>query len=271
MPQRAAPDAARRDARQQPRRTQLRVDPTPSALVPPARLLRQPGPLPDAAGAAPAAHHHGQERRRGRRAAPPPDATPAVGDRARPRAARTAHPTALDAYQFVFESPHVAVDDDRARLRRAVVRRGPAAARGRARPHAPHPPRVRLRPDAPPRWPRRWPTCCASGAASARTSRTSRSPACARWGSPARYVSGYILTVAAARQAPRLVGADASHAWLAVWLGDAGWVDVDPTNDQLPSDQHITLAWGRDYADVSPLRGVVLGGGEHRGRPSPST
>lgn len=82
-------------------------------------------------------------------------------------------------------------------------------------------------------------------------------------GLAARYVSGYILTTPPAGT-PRLVGADASHAWLAVWLGDAGWVDVDPTNDPLPSDQHVTVAWGRDYADVSPLRGVVLGGGDHR-------
>ena len=68
----------------------------------------------------------------------------------------------------------------------------------------------------------------------------------------------------AAPAKPRLVGADASHAWLAVWLGEAGWVDVDPTNDQLPSDQHVTLAWGRDYGDVSPMHGVILGGGAHR-------
>jgi transglutaminase-like putative cysteine protease len=82
-------------------------------------------------------------------------------------------------------------------------------------------------------------------------------------GLAARYVSGYILTTPPPGK-PRLVGADASHAWLAVWLGEAGWVDVDPTNDQLPSDQHVTLAWGRDYGDVSPLHGVVLGGGAHR-------
>jgi transglutaminase-like putative cysteine protease len=81
-------------------------------------------------------------------------------------------------------------------------------------------------------------------------------------GLAARYVSGYILT-RPPEGATRLVGADASHAWLSVWLGDAGWLDVDPTNDLVPSDQHVTVAWGRDYGDVSPLRGVVLGGGEH--------
>jgi transglutaminase-like putative cysteine protease len=81
-------------------------------------------------------------------------------------------------------------------------------------------------------------------------------------GLAARYISGYLLTEPPAGQ-PRLVGADASHAWLAVWCPDAGWVDLDPTNDVLPSERHVTLAWGRDYGDVSPLRGVVLGGGGH--------
>ncbi len=63
---------------------------------------------------------------------------------------------------------------------------------------------------------------------------------------------------------PRLVGADASHAWVAVWCPVHGWIDLDPTNDVVPSMRHVTLAWGRDYGDVSPLRGVVLGGQEHR-------
>ena len=56
--------------------------------------------------------------------------------------------------------------------------------------------------------------------------------------------------------------ADASHAWFAVFDPNAGWVDFDPTNDQVPSDQHVTFAWGRDYNDVSPVRGIVLGGGQ---------
>ena len=80
-------------------------------------------------------------------------------------------------------------------------------------------------------------------------------------GLPARYVSGYLVTDPPAGQ-PRLIGADASHAWLAVYCPRIGWVDLDPTNDVVPDDRHITLAWGRDYGDVSPLRGVVLGGGE---------
>lgn len=78
----------------------------------------------------------------------------------------------------------------------------------------------------------------------------------------ARYVSGYLLTDPPPGQ-PRLVGADASHAWLSVWCPQAGWVDLDPTNAVQPSDRHVTLAWGRDYGDVSPLRGVMLGGGDH--------
>lgn len=81
-------------------------------------------------------------------------------------------------------------------------------------------------------------------------------------GLPARYVSGYLLTEPP-RGLPRLVGADASHAWLSVWCPRLGWVDLDPTNGVLPSGRHVTVAWGRDYGDVCPLRGVVLGGREH--------
>ena len=83
-----------------------------------------------------------------------------------------------------------------------------------------------------------------------------------RLGIPARYVSGYLMTIPPAGQ-PRLVGADASHAWLSVWVPEAGWVDLDPTNNCVPGDQHITVAWGRDYGDVSPINGMVQGGGAH--------
>ncbi len=81
-------------------------------------------------------------------------------------------------------------------------------------------------------------------------------------GLAARYVSGYLETLPPPG-AQRLAGADASHAWLAVYCPGLGWVDVDPTNDLFPSTTHVTLAWGRDYADVSPVRGVILGGGQH--------
>jgi transglutaminase-like putative cysteine protease len=86
-------------------------------------------------------------------------------------------------------------------------------------------------------------------------------------GLPARYVSGYLETSAPADE-PRLVGVDASHAWVSLYVPDAGWLDADPTNDRVPVDRHVTLAWGRDYADVSPIRGVILGGGEQRTRVS---
>jgi transglutaminase-like putative cysteine protease len=81
-------------------------------------------------------------------------------------------------------------------------------------------------------------------------------------GLAARYVSGYIETVPAPGR-ERLLGADASHAWLAVYVPEHGWVDFDPTNDLVPDGSHVTLAWGRDYGDVPPVKGVVLGGGEH--------
>ncbi len=79
-------------------------------------------------------------------------------------------------------------------------------------------------------------------------------------GLAARYVSGYLLTEPAPGM-PRLLGVDASHAWVAVFLPGHGWVEYDPTNCQLADRRHITLAWGADFADVVPLRGVILGGG----------
>lgn len=81
-------------------------------------------------------------------------------------------------------------------------------------------------------------------------------------GLAARYVSGYLRTLPPPGK-PRLVGADASHAWLAVYGGRAGWVDYDPTNDCVPGTDHVTLALGRDYADVAPVQGVFVGGGDH--------
>jgi transglutaminase-like putative cysteine protease len=87
-------------------------------------------------------------------------------------------------------------------------------------------------------------------------------------GLPARYVSGYLLTAPPPGQA-RLVGADASHAWVSVYLpgasGEPGaWSDLDPTNDRPPGEDYVTLATGRDYSDVSPVRGVIQGGGNHQ-------
>jgi transglutaminase-like putative cysteine protease len=81
-------------------------------------------------------------------------------------------------------------------------------------------------------------------------------------GLPARYVSGYLETLPPPGKA-RLIGADASHAWFSVWCPGHGWIDADPTNNILAGERHITVAWGRDFSDVSPVRGVVVGGGRH--------
>ena len=75
-------------------------------------------------------------------------------------------------------------------------------------------------------------------------------------GLPARYVSGYL------RSGADYQGAEASHAWVSVFLPGRGWVDFDPTNDVMPGTGHITLAWGRDYGDVTPVKGIALGGGK---------
>ncbi|MEM7190836.1 MAG: transglutaminase family protein [Pseudomonadota bacterium] len=78
---------------------------------------------------------------------------------------------------------------------------------------------------------------------------------------PARYVSGYLRTIPPEGK-PRLQGADASHAWVSVWEPTFGWIDFDPTNNCLPAEDHVSLAHGRDYGDVSPVSGVVVGAGE---------
>lgn len=82
-------------------------------------------------------------------------------------------------------------------------------------------------------------------------------------GLSARYVSGYLRTHAAPGRT-RLIGADASHAWFSVYCPVAGWVDFDPTNNALPAEEHITVACGRDYSDVSPVSGILVGGGSHK-------
>ncbi len=80
-------------------------------------------------------------------------------------------------------------------------------------------------------------------------------------GIPARYVSGYIETLPPPGKA-KLVGADASNAWFSVFVPGIGWVDFDPTNNKVLASQHITIAWGRDYSDVTPLKGIIFGGGK---------
>ena len=80
-------------------------------------------------------------------------------------------------------------------------------------------------------------------------------------GYPARYVSGYLETLPPPGQV-KMIGADASHAWFAVYSPGEGWFEFDPTNNQIPAGQHIVTAWGRDYSDVTPLSGVIFGGGD---------
>lgn len=82
-------------------------------------------------------------------------------------------------------------------------------------------------------------------------------------GLAARYVSGYLLTDPPPGQ-PRLIGADASHAWISVFTPERGWIDLDPTNDVVVTQGHVAIGWGRDYGDVTPLRGVLLGGAKHQ-------
>ena len=82
-------------------------------------------------------------------------------------------------------------------------------------------------------------------------------------GLPTRYVSGYLRTDPPPGRA-RLIGADVSHAWVSAYCPGAGWLDVDPTNNLIPFQSHVTLSWGRDYGDVSPVRGVILGGRDHK-------
>lgn len=88
--------------------------------------------------------------------------------------------------------------------------------------------------------------------------------ACVRaMGLPARYVSGYIETITP-EYYEKLLGTDASHAWFAVYIPRIGWLDFDPTNNQIPTTQYITIGWARDYFDVAPLKGVVLSSGSHQ-------
>jgi transglutaminase-like putative cysteine protease len=249
----------RNGGRQRTRRSQLRVDPTPSVLVPQVDFFGN--------------HVHFVALHEPHRqltvtaksdvdveTSPPPEASPAW-EAVRDRLRADHGSDVLAAYQFAFESPHVQVDPAVAAWTEPSFPAGRPLVDGvlelTRRIHREF---VYDR-DA---------TSVATPVAQVLRERRGVCQdfahleiACLRaLGLAARYVSGYILTTPP-EGATRLVGADASHAWLSVWLGDAGWLDVDPTNDLVPSDQHVTVAWGRDYGDVSPLRGVVLGGGEH--------
>jgi transglutaminase-like putative cysteine protease len=82
-------------------------------------------------------------------------------------------------------------------------------------------------------------------------------------GIPAKYVSGYIETLPP-KGKPKLEGSDASHAWISVYVPEMGWCEFDPTNNMIPHHRHIVTAYGRDFADVSPLRGIIFSSGEHK-------
>ena len=79
-------------------------------------------------------------------------------------------------------------------------------------------------------------------------------------GIPARYVSGYIQTIPSEGK-EKLFGADASHAWFSIYIPDFGWADFDPTNNKIPNEEYIILGYGRDYLDISPLKGIVQSSG----------
>jgi transglutaminase-like putative cysteine protease len=82
-------------------------------------------------------------------------------------------------------------------------------------------------------------------------------------GIPAKYVSGYIETLPP-KGKPKLEGSDASHAWISVYIPEMGWCEFDPTNNMIPRQRHIVTAYGRDFADVSPLKGIIFSSGEHK-------
>lgn len=175
------------------------------------------------------------------------------------RAARD--PETLDAYQFVFESPRIEPGAEFAAYA------APSFPRGRPLTQAVRHLTARIHKEF------RFDAKSTSVRTSAEEVLSQRSGVCQDFahlqvaclrslGLAARYVSGYVRTTPPPGQ-PRLAGADASHAWVSVWCPGAGWLDIDPTNDMIPSQSHVTLAWGRDYGDLSPVRGVIVGGRDH--------
>ena len=167
-------------------------------------------------------------------------------------------PPLLEAGQFLFESPHVAF------LRELLVYARPTFTRGRGVLECARELAGRIHADY------AFDPSATSVATPLREVIARRRGVCQDFahlmigclracGLPARYVSGYILTKPPPGRA-RLVSADASHAWVSAYCPPLGWVDIDPTNNCLVEDEHVTLSWGRDFSDVTPLRGVILGG-----------
>ncbi len=169
----------------------------------------------------------------------------------------------LEAYQFAFDSPYSVANDDVRDYALAVVRRRPSRARGRDGSH---------RRGSIDEFEYRGGVSDVS--TPVRDVFAMRKGVCQDFahleiaclrslGLAARYVSGYLLTHPPEGK-EKLVGADASHAWLSVWCRSNGWVDFDPTNNVIPNVEHITIGWGRDYGDVSPINGFIVGGGAHQ-------
>jgi transglutaminase-like putative cysteine protease len=181
---------------------------------------------------------------------------------ARAQLSHPAHDATRLAAEFVFDSPQVAPDPDVAAFARSCFPAGRSVLDGAvALMHRIHD-EFTFDPDA------TTPTTPVSKVLAERRGVCQDFAhfqiACLRaMGLAARYVSGYLLTDPPPGL-PRLIGADASHAWLSVFCPLNGWVDLDPTNDVRVGERHIVVAWGRDYSDVTPLRGVLLGGNEHQ-------
>jgi transglutaminase-like putative cysteine protease len=194
------------------------------------------------------------------RSVPRPNCTPRW-EEVRDLLPRDRSPSVLEAYQFVFDSPYVKCDPQFAAYAATAFTEGrpllDAVLDLTGRIHAEFhydPKATTVATPLPEMFAKRRGVC---------QDFAHLAIACLRsLGLAARYVSGYLCTAPPPGQ-PRLVGADASHAWLSVYCPTSGWIDVDPTNNQLAGDKHILLAWGRDFADVSPIKGVILGGGHH--------
>lgn len=194
-------------------------------------------------------------------AAPDPARTPAW-EEVRERLSGDRSPPVLEAYEFVFDSPHAQANAELAGYASASF------AAGRPLLEAALDLNRRIGADF------RYDPRATTVATPLQKVFASRRGVCQDFahleiaclrslGLAARYVSGYLRTKPPPGQ-ERLVGADASHAWVSFYCPGAGWIDLDPTNNQIASDKHILLAWGRDYDDVSPIKGVILGGGSHK-------
>jgi len=195
-----------------------------------------------------------------------PFQAPAAGlsgawEQTRDRLREERSPEALAAYEFVFESPHVRFDADLAAYAQVSFTRGRSLLEAvldlTKRIHK----EFQYQPGS------------TTVATPLREVLRARRGVCQDFahleigmlralGLSARYVSGYVYNQPREGE-KKLTGADASHAWVGVYCPDFGYVDFDPTNGVIPSDEHVTLAWGRDFSDASPLKGVILGGGEH--------